>query len=467
LKPSLFRSTYKHLHLHKIPEIAYFKSCIVSIFFLVMPCLFSDDLSTVDHAIVSIYAVQSNTGEVLIDRNSDLSLIPSSCIKIVTTAAALHILGADNRFETHLEYDGSIDHTKTLHGNLYIRGGGDPCLGSDRISGAFAWKKQIETWANAIQKLGIKKIEGKIIGDATKWEKALAVPSWSWEDLGNYYGAGACALSFHENSYSLFFRPGNNVGENASILRTDPPLLNVNFQNEVKTGPEGSGDRACIYGSEFSPTQFVRGTIPAAVNEFSIRGAIPDPATYCADLLTKELQERGITIEQQNMQQKEERITFQTTYSPTIKEIVYWTNQKSINLYAEHLLKKMGEVVYNEGSTASGIKAVTAFWNSQKIDLGGFNMVDGSGLSRKNLVTTKQFVGMLLKIKKSDFFPIFLESLPQKDFARTKNGSMSLLKGFVGYSGDIAFAILINQCPSHQIMNEKINAFFSDLKKFD
>jgi D-alanyl-D-alanine carboxypeptidase/D-alanyl-D-alanine-endopeptidase (penicillin-binding protein 4) len=421
-------------------------------------------LCSLEHALVSIYAVETTTGEVLIEKNNDLSLMPSSCMKVVTTAAALHILGPDSRFETHLEYDGIIDSNKTLHGNLYIRSGGDPCLGSDRFPNTLPWKKQIAAWADAVQQLGIQKIEGKVIGDATKWEKALAVPSWSWEDLGNYYGAGACALSFHENSYSLFFKPGNQVGENTTLLRTEPPLSILSFQNEVKTGPVGSGDCACIYGSEFSSIQFVRGTIPAAVKEFAIKGAIPDPATYCADLLAKELQDRNILIDQQNLSAQTTKISFHTTYSPTIGEIVYWTNQKSINLYAEHLLKKMGEVVFNDGSTASGIKAVINYWKSQNIDLGGFNMVDGSGLSRKNLITTTQLVNMMLKVKQQSFYPLFLESLPQqKGSIRAKPGSMSLAKGYVGYTGNIAFAVIVNQCLTPKIMNEKLDSLLLSL----
>ncbi len=433
---------------------------------LCMPSLHAEDLYSLEHSIVGIYAVNSNTGEVLIDKNSDLSLVPASCMKVVTTAAALHILGADHRFETHLEYNGVIGPDKILKGNIYIRGGGDPCLGSDRITGALSWEKQIEVWADAIQKLGIQRVEGKVVGDATQWEKALAVPSWSWEDLGNYYGAGACALSFHENCYSLFFKPDRKVGENAILLRTDPPVSMLAFQNEVKTGPEGSGDCACIYGSEFSSLQFIRGTIPAAVDEFAIKGAIPDPATYCADLLTKELQKRGISIGQQEIEPTNERVVFHTTQSPTVGEIVYWTNQKSINLYAEHLLKKMGEVVYKEGSTSAGIKTVTNFWLSRGVDLNGFNMVDGSGLSRKNLVTAKQFVEILLRIKSSDCFPLFFQSLPQnRPSVKAKPGSMSLIKGYVGYSGDTVFAVVVNQCPNRQLMNKKLDEFVSSLSR--
>lgn len=422
-----------------------------------------DDLYNIDHATVSIYAVDCNSGKVIFDKNSNLSLTPASCMKIATTAAALHLLGSKHRFETLLEYDGLIDSSKTLQGNVYIRGGGDPCLGSERIDGNLSWQQQIQLWADAIQNLKIQRIEGKVIADATRWEKALAPASWSWEDLGNYYGAGACALSFHENSYSLFFKPGSKVGDDAQIVRTDPPLPMVTLKNEVKTGPVGSGDCACIFGSEFSLNQFIRGTIPAAVNEFAIRGAIPDPAICCAQLLTQELQARGIAIQGQQIDFGQ-RITFHQTKSPTVAEIVYWTNQKSVNLFAEHLLKTMGELAYNEGTTDLGIRAITDFWKSQGIDLSGFNMVDGSGLSRKNLITTKQLVEILLKMKKSDFFPLFFDSLPQIQGAiRAKGGSMSLIKGYAGYAGNVAFAILINHCSDPKMMHEKINTFLANL----
>jgi D-alanyl-D-alanine carboxypeptidase/D-alanyl-D-alanine-endopeptidase (penicillin-binding protein 4) len=357
---------------------------------------------------------------------------------------------------------------KVLNGNIYIVGGGDPCLGSDRITGTLSWKNQIELWADTIQKLGIKKIKGKVLADSTKWEKAQAVPSWAWEDLGNYYGAGASALSFHENQYSIFLKPGDKVEEKAAILRIDPPLKSLILQNEVRTGPKGTGDGTCIYGSEFSPIQFIRGTVPLGVDEFSIKGTIPDPATFCADLLSQELNRKNIVIEEESVEPSKKRTRFFTTFSPTIKEIVHWTNQKSNNLYAEHLLKKIGEVTYSEGSTTSGIKAVTDFWSSQKIDLKGFKMADGSGLSRKNLITTQQLVEILLKIKKSTFFPIFFESLPLKnEMMRVKSGSMSLIKGYAGYTNSIAFAILINQCPNDQAIKEKMEALLSKICELD
>lgn len=425
------------------------------------------------HATVGVYAIHMKTGEVLLDHNSDKSLIPGSCIKIVTTGAALHLLGPENRFETNLEYDGYLDEEGVLHGNLYIRGGGDPCLGSDRLGSSLSLSKQIESWVQAIEQAGVHSIEGNVIGDASKWEKGNSVPSWAWEDLGNYYGSGASALSFHENTYSLFFKPGKQVGDQTTLLRTEPIIPNLVFENEVQTGPVGSGDRACIYGTEYVSQVYIRGTIPHGVNEFAIKGSIPDPSGFAAHLLAHALQEKNISILHQDLNQKKERIDFHTTYSPNIGEIVHVTNQKSMNLYAEHLLKKMGEMDLHEGSTEAGIKAVTDFWHSQKMDMSGFNMADGSGLSRKNLITAKQLVFILQMMKNSDFFPIFFQSLPQEKESiraktgstpiRAKTGSMSLLKGFAGYKGDIAFAILVNQCPDKDEKDQIIQSYLQKL----
>lgn len=417
-----------------------------------------------DHASVSAYAVHLGTGEVLIDENSGKSLVPSSCLKIVTTAAALQILGPESTFETDLEADGAIE-DGVLKGNLVIRGGGDPCLGSDAMGSS--WEKQIEAWADAVCARGVKKIEGKVIGDASRWERALAAPSWEWEDLGNYYGAGACALSFHDNSYALFFKPGKKEGDEAAVIRTEPAVLKLNFQNEIKTGPIGSGDRACIYGSEFSPVHHLRGTIPLGPSEFAIKGSIPDPANFCAGLLAQALEKRGVEVVNASIKGMGKGTILHTTNSPKLKEIVHRINQKSVNLYAEHLLKRIGEVMLKEGSTASGTRAVVDFWAKEQIDLEGFNMVDGSGLSRQNLITTRQLVSILAKMKTSAHFPVFLDSLPKKnETVRAKSGSMSLNRGYAGYAGDIAFAILVNGCTDSKKMIEKIDQFLSDLDRY-
>jgi len=389
---------------------------------------------------LSIYAVDTTTNRVLVEENSEKAFVPASCMKVVTTAAALSLLGPEMQFETKLQHDGEIDQDGILHGNIYIYGGGDPCLGSDRIAPSLSWKEQLNLWTLAIKNLGIQKIEGRVIGDNSQWEKFGTIPSWEWEDVGNYYGAGAYALSFHENFYTLTFQPGVKVGEDANIIRIDPNIPKMTINNEVKTGPIGSCDLASIYGSEFSYERLVKGTIPAGVNEFTIKGSIPNPHLTVAQLLADTLTEQTVFIEEKNLQEKP-RLTFHTTYSPTLKEIIHWSGQKSINLYAEHLLKALGK-----GSTNNGIEVVKAWLTSCGIDLTGFKMKDGSGLSRQNAISTKQLVSVVITMTHSPHFSIFYNSLPlQRSGYRAKSGTMTSIKGYVGFKENIAFAMLVNQ----------------------
>ncbi len=411
-----------------------------------------------DHALISAYAIDCRTGEVVFDLEGDRSLMPASCMKVVTTGAALHLLGPESHFQTDLVIDGDVKEG-VLHGNVIIRGGGDPCLGSDRTQTSLAWEQQVEAWAAAIQESGIKEIRGEIIGDATKWERAQAPASWAWEDLGNYYGAGATALSFHENVSTVTFKPGPQEGAPAILLRVVPAAASFMMQNEVLTGPVGSGDRACIYGSEYSMTHYVRGTIPAGVEEFSIKGAIPDPAKLCSELLTQAMQKKGIKVQGNAAARGPVKQVIHTMLSPPLSEIVYWTNQKSINLYAEHLLKRMGE-----GKTAAGTHAVVEFWKKQGVEIEGLNIVDGSGLSRKNFITARQLASMLVKMKASPHFPQFYASLPERaPGIRAKSGSMSFTRCMTGYKGDVAFAILINNGQDTQQMTQKLDQFLAEL----
>ncbi len=398
-----------------------------------------------ENASVSAYAMNTVTGEVILDEQGEKSLMTASCVKVIIAGAALSLLGKETHFHTDLEYTGTIDPQGVLLGNIYIKGGGDPCLGSGRNGLSLSFEKQLEVWVQEIQKAGIKEILGEVIPDSSLWKDDSVVWSWAAEDLGNYYGAGPSALSFHENYYDLVLKPGPTVGSGVDILRIEPKVDGLLMKNNLATGPDGSGDRAWIYGTELSPICRVQGTVPMGSSEFTIRGSIQDPPHFCAQSLVKALSASGIAVRHQETKAETERVFLHRTKSPTIEEIVSMMNQKSINLYAEHLLKKLGESVYGEGSTESGLRVIRSFLESQKIDTKGLNLVDGSGLSRKDLMTAKQFVVFLSKVKELPIFSTFLHSLPEiSPGIRAKSGCMSLARGAVGYAGDVAFAILIN-----------------------
>ncbi|MEM9990218.1 MAG: D-alanyl-D-alanine carboxypeptidase/D-alanyl-D-alanine-endopeptidase, partial [Bacteroidota bacterium] len=167
----------------------------------------------------SMTAIDIASGEVIATYAPDKSLIPASSLKVITTATALSLLGADFQFKTELQYDGILENG-VLNGNLYIKGYGDPTLASDQMKGATSLKPLMKTWAAAIQKAGIRQITGKIIGDDTYFDGVLAGDMWSWADLGNYYGAGAWGLNLHENFYYLDFQQVNQLGQTPKVAET-------------------------------------------------------------------------------------------------------------------------------------------------------------------------------------------------------------------------------------------------------
>ncbi|HID39143.1 MAG TPA: D-alanyl-D-alanine carboxypeptidase/D-alanyl-D-alanine-endopeptidase, partial [Calditrichaeota bacterium] len=253
--------------------------------------------SVLKHAQWSVYAEYCRDGQVIVDFNGKVSLAPASGLKLFTSATALDALGEDFRFETALYYDGRILAGGTLQGNIYIRGGADPTLGSNRITSSLQLDSLLQRWQETVAAKGIKKIEGQIIADPTLVKGWPVQSKWYWEDMGNYYGAGTSGLCINENLYRLVFRPGKKEGDPVAILRTEPHIERMKFENYLLTGARGSGDQAFIFAAPGSYRAVLRGTVPMGGKEFSIKGSLPDPALITAELFLEKLQQEGITID--------------------------------------------------------------------------------------------------------------------------------------------------------------------------
>lgn len=417
----------------------------------------------------------ADSGKIITEFHADSLLIPASTMKAISTAAALEILGKDFRFTTKLQYDGYIGHDSILNGNIYITGGGDPTLGSPRLDSLNDIQFVCQRWTDEIKKLGIKQINGAVIADASIYDDSLVHSTWAYEDLGRYYGAGACGLNFHENYFQIFFKAGSKYGTPVKILDTVPFFDRISIVNNIKTGGTATPYKVYAYGSPYQNERLLKGITPRNKDEHFERASIPDPAYFCAYTLSKKLSASGIsvrdtatTIRHLKIQKKPVntiRITFFIQESPKLDSIVKLTNLGSVNTYAEAIVKMAGFKSKNSGSFYTGTQTVTEFWKNKGVDLKGFVMKDGSGLSTQNRISTRQLSSIMKAYTTDSLFPAYIKTLPiagktgsisnifKNSFAENnltaKSGYMRNIRSYTGYvtnkSGKLlTFAIIAN-----------------------
>ena len=410
--------------------------------------------------------VQDMSGHVVAQREAGRRMVPASNLKLITTGTALHALGPDFRFETGIGYTGEVDADGTLHGDVYIVGGGDPTIGvADTVAvkpDALFWR-----WKSLLKDAGISRIDGRIIGDGRAYEGHLENQSWSYDDTGTYYGAGCNALSFYENAVDYVVSAGAE-GEPVKVVQRYPDTPWMHFGNLTLTGPKGTGNSLYLYTTDLAPYAEMRGTFAVDRKQKMEHFANKYGALTCAYYFWQNLRstgwavsggyadiDRGGYVRGRDFVPVEKAGTPKvvgTSESPVLSRIIRQTNVLSDNFYAEAIFRQMGE-------KASGI----AVYDSCRVavydvleglmesDLAGIRLEDGSGLSRLNTASPAFLVSFLRSMTRSRGFDAFLASLPQpgegtlntllpklpaaqKARIRVKSGSMD---GVLCYSGYI------------------------------
>ena len=411
--------------------------------------------SQLRHGISSLYVINAKTGEVLFDKNSQIGLAPASTQKIIIAATAFELLGKDYRYKT--EFGTRIDPEDERY--LWINPSGDPTFGSWR------WESTREQKVlNAIVN-GLKQVNFNICkGVSVRVWNAGQIPNgWIWQDIGNYYGAGATTLNWRENQYDIFLKSGKKIGDRVRIVEVSPKINSLKINCRVTSAEKESGDNAYIYLPSEDSVLIVRGTIPVNEERFKISGAIPDPMNEFISILEDSLKSKykwtatrpvlGIL----GNWGRNPTIHY-VHYSPALDSIIYWFLQKSINLYGEALVKtfayqKLGlpsiDTAFENESTDSGVVIVKDFWKQKGLDENELNIYDGSGLSPLNRVTTHAQVEILKYARQQSWFSYFFKALPEYNNMKMKSGSINDVKGFCGYhtSGDgtqYIFSFLVN-----------------------
>nr|MBC7614149.1 D-alanyl-D-alanine carboxypeptidase/D-alanyl-D-alanine-endopeptidase [Pseudopedobacter sp.] len=430
---------------------------------------FSSD-AQLKYATVSFTVLNSSSGALIYGSGENIGVATASTLKTITSATALALLGEDFTFKTEIGYSGYIENG-ILNGDLIIKGGGDPTLGSWRWESTT--KNQVlNKILFVLQQKGIKEIKGKIVGDDSSWDSQSLPTGWIWQDIGNYYGAGTSALTWGENQFEVIFSPDKSVGSGVKIVNEQDAYPFLEIKNELTTGNYGSGDNVYAYSAPYTNLIYLRGTYGIDLKK-NIGLSLPNPALAMAYELRQYLQKNNISsidfTTSRITTTKSSNLLMMIT-SPPLKEIVYWFNQKSINLYGEQLLRTLGEKFGKSGSTEDGVKTLKKFWENKGIDPETLNIGDGSGLSPADRVTSLTMAKVLLDAKKQSWFPSYFKSLPVYNDMKMKSGTISDVLAYAGYSDvdgktPICFSLIINNYSgSASAMRQKMYQLLNNLK---
>jgi serine-type D-Ala-D-Ala carboxypeptidase/endopeptidase (penicillin-binding protein 4) len=367
-----------------------------------------------DNANWGVVIQSLETGEYFYRRNANKLFIPASDLKLFTTSAALILLGPEYNFSTNILMNGKMDGS-VLDGDLIVRGRGDPT-----ISGRFYNDdkyKVFKDWADSISKIGIDEITGNIIGDDDHFDNLGLGKGWAWDDASYWFSAPSGAISFNDNVVDIVVKVNNE--KNIPVIITSPSTKYIVFINNVSVVPDDSTTTINVYRQSGTNIVDVFGTIRKQ-DSVKTYVTVNNPTQYSMVVLKSVLQKKDISVDGFAMDIddiskspfiKNPKNLF-TYYSPPLKEIIKVINKNSENFYSEQLLKTIGLEEEGFGSADNGVKAEDMVFREMGILPEGMNIVDGSGLSRLNLVSPHQIVTLLNYMFKSKYFIPFFNSLP-------------------------------------------------------
>lgn len=366
------------------------------------------------------------TGDGLLESHQgDVNFTPGSTQKLFTTWIALEKLGGDKTYVTELLRTGELEGER-LKGDLILRGGGDPSFGSSQFGPDQGAEAIFAQWFLALQKQGIRKVDGCVIGDGSFLEEDGPHPAGLWEDAGNYYAGTVSGLSFNDNLYTAVFNGAGSPGKAVALQGTVPVHTGIaRFDNRLVTGPADGRDSAFILGGFPSPVRALRGTYPAGRMPFSIKGSLPNPPWTCAREFRAYLAAKGIAFSGPDDARCGDSLSFPNHapvqgaiavpgarhVSPPLRELLRIVNQKSDNNYAAQTLALLGKGTGRTGDWRGGLEAVYEYLDAHGFDRQRIHLKDGNGLSRYNWIAPSQTVKLLVYAYRQKNFPVFQATL--------------------------------------------------------
>ncbi len=342
-----------------------------------------------------------------IDYHSKQMALPASTMKVITALAALLQLGPDYRFHTQLESKGSIS-GGTLRGDLVARFGGDPTF----------TRQDLRNLVTALKKQGVQHIQGNVVIDTSVFASHDKAPGWPWNDMTQCFSAPPAAAIVDRNCFSVSLYSAQTPGDNAFIRVAS--YYPVNMFSQVRTLARGSAD-AQYCELDVVPGELNRFTLTGCMTQRSeplpLAFAIQDGASYAGALLKAELQEAGIDYTGHLVRQTQATqpaTVLAETQSVPLHDLLKIMLKKSDNMIADTVFRTIGHERFGvPGTWRAGSDAVRQILRQKaNIDLGNSIQVDGSGLSRHDLISPATMMQVLQYIAQNDQQLNYISMLP-------------------------------------------------------
>jgi len=355
-----------------------------------------------------VLVVSLSHGDTLFGSSPDEQLMPASTMKLFTSSLALDRFGADGKFETTVLRTGQLASDGVLHGDLVLRGAGDPTLAAKALEDGS--EPPMDALARQIAAAGVKRVTGSIVGDASAFLDGHVPDGWRTRYLQASYAARVSALSFNENKMTILVRPNGGHAE----LSFQPAVSGVPVSNDVKLTPASKGARIGVR-QDSTGRLVVSGWIGAQSAQRDYQVMVEGPELYAAGALRAALAAQGVGVDGQVRVGRAplDAVSVATFDSPPLQKIVTQMNGESNNHFAELLFRDAAQSVGTPGSAENGNILLRRFLY-EKADVPPTSVfaADGSGLSTLDRVTPRAMVQLLGYVRKAPWGSVLEQSLP-------------------------------------------------------
>ncbi|MFB7663112.1 D-alanyl-D-alanine carboxypeptidase/D-alanyl-D-alanine-endopeptidase [Kitasatospora sp. NPDC056138] len=414
---------------------------------------------------VGVQVMDAGTGQVVYQHQADAYFTPASTMKTITSVAALDLLGPDHVFTTEVRSTGdSAD--GVLNGDLVLKGGGDPSL----------LPKDLDDLAAKVAASGITAVNGRVLADSSRYDNVPFGPGWAWDDEPYSYSPQLSGLTvatdtdYNMDTVKVTVTPGN-AGEPASVALF-PAEAPMKFSGRITTGAAGSAGSAVVQRERGVNVVDLSGSLPAGGAPATFLTTVENPADYAGQVFAGALARHGVTVQNgvAAATGSENSQLLAGHDSQPISQLIVPMLKLSNNGLAETLTKEIGKVKGGQGSWNAGVNQIGSFLKANGVAGAVGRQVDGSGLSRYDLVTPGRMTALLKLAQDKPWFKTWYDALPiagnpdrmvggtlaarmqgtpATNNVHAKTGSMSGVDNISGYATapdgrKLAFTVMVN-----------------------